>query len=101
MALRLSFESGALAGIHIVTASPSVRLGRDPQTNDILLTHPKVSRRHAVLVRKGSHFTVRDASSLNGTYLRGERIDDEAELEDGDELQIGKFKLAFFHGTKH
>ena len=98
-------------GLLIVTRGPNlgaryaldteqISIGRHPDS-EIFLDDVTVSRRHAVLVRKGSHFTVRDASSLNGTYLRGERIDDEAELEDGDELQIGKFKLAFFHGTKH
>src|SRR5580658_7802559 len=51
MALRLSFDTGALAGIHIVTAAKTVRLGRDPAHNDILLTNPKVSRRHAILER--------------------------------------------------
>ncbi len=98
-------------GLLIVTRGPNlgaryaldaeqISIGRHPDS-EIFLDDVTVSRRHAVLVRKGSHFTVRDASSLNGTYLRGERIDDEAELDDGDELQIGKFKLAFFHGTKH
>lgn len=51
MPLRLSFESGPLAGIHIVTSSQTIRLGRDPGQNDILLTNPKVSRRHAVIER--------------------------------------------------
>jgi hypothetical protein len=51
MPLRLSFETGTLAGIHIVTSAPVIRLGRDPQTNDILLTNPKVSRKHAVIER--------------------------------------------------
>jgi pSer/pThr/pTyr-binding forkhead associated (FHA) protein len=40
---------------------------------------------------------VRDAGSLNGTYLNRERID-EAPLANGDELQIGKFRLVFFSG---
>jgi pSer/pThr/pTyr-binding forkhead associated (FHA) protein len=38
---------------------------------------------------------VRDVGSLNGTYLNRERID-EASIGNGDELQIGKFKLVFF-----
>ena len=39
-----------------------------------------------------------DAGSLNGTYLNGERVDDR-EMTDGNELQVGKFKLVFVHGT--
>ena len=33
--------------------------------------------------------------SLNGTYLNGDRVDD-AELQNGDEVRIGKFRLVFF-----
>jgi len=41
-------------------------------------------------------YVVRDAGSLNGTYLNAERIDDEVVLHQGDELQVGKFRLVFF-----
>ena len=99
MALRLSFESGALAGIHIVTASPSVRLGRDPQTNDILLTHPKVSRRHAVIeksVRGGYSVDVLGTgpSKLNGDSIVG--IPGQPTvlgLSTGDRLEFGGVEI--------
>ena len=42
---------------------------------------------------------MRDVGSLNGTYLNRERID-EAPLANGDELQIGKFKLVFVAGPR-
>jgi len=48
-------------------------------------------------VRQPEGYVVRDVGSLNGTYLNRERID-EAALTQGDELQIGKFKLVFFSG---
>ena len=48
-------------------------------------------------MRRGDGYSVRDAGSLNGTYLNRERIDD-APLANGDELQIGKFRLVFFAG---
>ena len=38
-----------------------------------------------------------DVGSLNGTYLNRERVETAA-LHDGDELQIGKFKLVFLAG---
>lgn len=41
---------------------------------------------------------VRDVGSLNGTYLNRDLVES-AELNDGDELQIGRFKLVFFYGT--
>jgi len=53
-----------------------------------------VSRRHAEFYRQGGRFTVRDVGSLNGTYVNRERIE-EANLNDGDEVQIGKFRLTF------
>jgi len=56
-----------------------------------------VSRRHAEIVRQGESYLVRDAGSLNGTYVNRERID-EAPLTNGDEVQVGKFKLVFFLG---
>ena len=40
---------------------------------------------------------VRDVGSLNGTYLNRERIED-APLTNGDEVQIGKFRLVFLTG---
>jgi pSer/pThr/pTyr-binding forkhead associated (FHA) protein len=40
---------------------------------------------------------VADAGSLNGTYLNRERVE-ESPIHDGDELQIGTFKLLFLAG---
>jgi len=49
------------------------------------------------ITRVGTQYVVRDVGSLNGTYLNRERID-EAPLVNGDELQVGKFKLVFLQG---
>lgn len=103
-------QFSASQGLLIVTRGPNlgaryaldadrITVGRHPDS-EIFLDDITVSRNHAELVHTSSHYTLRDAGSLNGTYLNGVRID-EADLDDGDELQIGKFKLAFFHGTKH
>ncbi|MDN6487781.1 MAG: FHA domain-containing protein, partial [Ancrocorticia sp.] len=54
-----------------------------------------VSRRHAQFLRDGNAFTVRDSGSLNGTYVNRERID-EVPLRNGDEVQIGKYRLSFY-----
>ena len=72
------------------------RAGRHPDS-DIFLDDITVSRRHAEIVRSGDGYSVRDAGSLNGTYLNRERIAD-APLSNGDELPIGKFRLVFFSG---
>ncbi len=54
-----------------------------------------VSRDHALLVRRGSDWYIDDCGSLNGTYVNRERIESSYRLADGDELQIGKYKLTF------
>jgi pSer/pThr/pTyr-binding forkhead associated (FHA) protein len=61
---------------------------------DIFLDDVTVSRRHAEILRDGDVFMIRDAGSLNGTYVNGERVD-EAKLHSGDEIQVGKFHLVF------
>jgi len=72
------------------------RAGRHPES-DIFLDDITVSRRHAEIVRRADGFHVLDVGSLNGTYVNRDRVED-AKLSNGDELQIGKFKLVFFTG---
>jgi hypothetical protein len=72
-------------------------VGRHPDS-DVFLDDITVSRRHAVFVTDGLVTTVRDAGSLNGTYVNRVRID-ETVLASGDEVQIGKFKLAYLRGA--
>ena len=63
---------------------------------EIFLDDVTVSRRHAVLVERDGAFFVEDQGSLNGTFLNRRRIES-AQLEDGDELQVGKYRLSFLH----
>ena len=88
---------GAKAGARIALDADLITLGRHPES-DVFLDDVTVSRRHAEVRREGARYWVRDVGSLNGTYLNRELTDD-AELTDGDELQVGKFKLVFVHGT--
>ncbi len=68
-----------------------VTVGRHP-SSDIFLDDITVSRRHAEFRREDGRFWVYDVGSLNGTYVNSERTED-ARLETGDEVQVGKFKL--------
>jgi pSer/pThr/pTyr-binding forkhead associated (FHA) protein len=68
-------------------------IGRSPEC-DVFLDDVTVSRRHAELVRAGDVFSIRDLGSLNGTYVNRKRIE-AADLTDGDEVQIGKYRLTF------
>ena len=94
----LLVKRGPNAGSKFILESDTVRAGRHPDS-DIFLDDITVSRRHAEFVRRPGGFVVRDADSLNGTYLNRERID-EAQLQNGDEVQIGKFKLIYLASTE-
>jgi len=90
-------KRGPNAGSKFVLENDVTAAGRHPDS-EIFLDDITVSRRHAEIVRGDGGWTVKDAGSLNGTYLNRERIE-EATLRSGDELQIGKFKLVFFSGA--
>ncbi|UGS36335.1 FHA domain-containing protein [Capillimicrobium parvum] len=68
-------------------------IGRRPDS-DIFLDDVTVSRDHALLVRRGNDLYLDDLGSLNGSYVNRRRIESH-QLDDGDELQIGKYKLTF------
>ena len=96
------------AGLLVVTRGPNsgskfeidrdtTSIGRHPDS-DIFLDDVTVSRRHVEITREGGQFQVRDAGSLNGTYLNRERIE-QGQLSSGDELQVGTFRLLFLTGN--
>ena len=68
-------------------------IGRSPDA-EIFLDDVTVSRDHAVLVHRADGWHLDDSGSLNGTYVNRRRIDSH-QLEDGDELQVGKYKLTY------
>lgn len=88
----LIVKRGPNAGSRYVLGPELTTLGRHPES-DVFLDDVTVSRRHAEITRDGARLLVRDVGSLNGTYLNRERIEDEAPLHHGDELQVGKFRL--------
>ena len=69
-------------------------VGRSPDCG-IFLDDVTVSRRHAVLRERDNGFFIEDQGSLNGTFVNRKRVES-AQLDDGDELQIGKYRLTFF-----
>jgi pSer/pThr/pTyr-binding forkhead associated (FHA) protein len=90
LVVRRGYEEGS----RFLLDADLTTVGRHPNA-DILLDDVTVSRRHAEFVRTDATFVVKDLASLNGTYYQGHRID-EAILEDGAEVQIGKFQLTFY-----
>ncbi|NHC14280.1 FHA domain-containing protein [Motilibacter deserti] len=89
----LVVRRGPNAGSRFLLDEDVTTAGRHPQS-DIFLDDVTVSRRHAEFVRSGQGFAVRDVGSLNGTYVNRERID-EVVLSDGDEVQVGKYRMVF------
>jgi hypothetical protein len=84
---------GGRAGEAFPLQGERLTVGRRPDS-DIFLDDVTVSRDHAVIVARGGDHYLDDCGSLNGTYVNHRRIESHR-LRDGDELQIGKYKLAF------
>ena len=92
----LVVQRGPGSGSRFLLDADQVTAGRHPDS-EIFLDDVTVSRRHAEFDRTGTTFTVADVGSLNGTYVNRDRID-KVQLKDGDEVQIGKFRLVFLSG---
>ena len=86
-------SGGGRAGEHFIPQGDRTTIGRSPD-NDIFLDDVTVSRKHAVVLQSGGELRIEDLGSLNGTFLNRRRIET-GELADGDELQIGKYRLTF------
>ncbi len=84
---------GGRVGESFALEGERLTVGRRPES-EVFLDDVTVSRDHAILVRRGSDYYLDDCGSLNGTYVNRRRIESQR-LVDGDELQIGKYKLAF------
>jgi FHA domain/zinc-ribbon domain len=84
---------GGRAGETFPLGGDRMTVGRRPDS-DVFLDDITVSRDHAVIVRRGGDYYLDDCGSLNGTYVNRSRIESHR-LTDGDELQVGKYKLAF------
>ena len=97
-ALRAEPDTGPclafnLDGRHMTRELPLgwTRIGRSAAA-DVRLDDPTVSRRHALIVRTAEGLRALDDRSLNGLFVNGRRVE-WARLSDGDELEIGRFRL--------
>jgi pSer/pThr/pTyr-binding forkhead associated (FHA) protein len=92
-------KRGPNAGSQFLLNLPVTSIGRHP-ASDIFLDDVTVSRRHAELQLENGEVRVVDVGSLNGTYVNREAVDS-AMLVNGDEVQIGKFRLTFLTTPKN
>jgi hypothetical protein len=86
-------SGGGRVGESFALDGERMTIGRRPDAA-IFLDDVTVSRDHALVVRRGDDLFLDDLGSLNGTYVNRHRVDSH-KLADGDELQIGKYKLTF------
>ncbi|MES1248059.1 MAG: FHA domain-containing protein [Actinomycetota bacterium] len=84
---------GGRAGESFSPQGDRTTIGRSPDCG-IFLDDVTVSRRHAAIVRRDDRWSIEDLGSLNGTFVNRRRVET-ASLEDGDEIQIGKYRLTF------
>jgi pSer/pThr/pTyr-binding forkhead associated (FHA) protein len=84
---------GGRVGESFAVQGERMSIGRRPDS-DVFLDDITVSRDHAVLIHRGTDWHLDDCGSLNGTYINRQRIDSQR-LHEGDEVQIGKYKLTF------
>ncbi|MDO5662087.1 MAG: FHA domain-containing protein [Brachybacterium sp.] len=89
----LIVRKGPNLGARFLLDADRTVVGRHPNS-EIFLDDVTVSRKHAAFVRESEGIVVRDLGSLNGTYVGRERVD-EALLQPGQEVQIGKYRLTF------
>jgi pSer/pThr/pTyr-binding forkhead associated (FHA) protein len=86
-------SGGGRAGEVFNVAGEKLTIGRSPEA-EVFLDDVTVSRNHALLVRRGDGLYIDDLGSLNGTYVNRRRIESH-KLQNGDELQVGKYKLTY------
>ena len=84
---------GGRVGESFAVDGERMSIGRRPDS-EVFLDDVTVSRDHALLIRRGEQWHLDDCGSLNGTYVNRSRIESQR-LEEGDEVQIGKYKLTF------
>jgi len=86
-------SGGGRAGETYALQAARTTIGRHPDS-DVFLDDVTVSRNHAIVTREDDAYVIADQGSLNGTYVNRRRIERQT-LLDGDELQVGKYKLTF------
>ncbi|WP_420175095.1 FHA domain-containing protein [Luteococcus sp. OSA5] len=91
----LIVERGPGAGARYLLDNDEVTVGRHPDS-DIFLDDITVSRHHVKFTLVDGNWHVADQNSLNGTYVNRTLVDGQAMLRQGDEVQIGKFRMIFF-----
>ncbi|MCA9015215.1 MAG: FHA domain-containing protein [Planctomycetaceae bacterium] len=76
-------------GRPIVLDKAIILVGRHPDCDIVITDSPKISRKHCCLAIVNDRPVVRDLGSMNGVYVNGKKVDQQAWLKLNDELKIG------------
>lgn len=90
----LVVEHGPDEGARFLLDTDETSAGRHTDSG-IFLDDVTVSRHHATFTRSGRTFSVRDLGSLNGTYVNRRLVEGQVSLRNGDEVQIGKYRMIY------
>lgn len=92
-------EEGPLVGLTLAfeetEADNEWTLGRDPETSDVVLEDPMVSRQHAILKATPEGMLFENLSSVNPATQNGMVIAEPVLLKEGDIIQIGSTFFRF------
>jgi len=75
-------------------------LGRDPN-NDVSISDPEVSRRHARFIYQNENYLIEDLGSTNGTFLNGNRLSSPQQLRPGDVITFGESIIVVFENASY
>jgi ABC-type multidrug transport system ATPase subunit/pSer/pThr/pTyr-binding forkhead associated (FHA) protein/ABC-type multidrug transport system permease subunit len=70
---------------------PKITIGRSTECDVVLPGQSSISRKHAVIEKRGKRFFLTDLGSMNGTFLNGKRIDGSVEVRETDAIYIGRY----------
>ena len=98
--ITLTYDAGVETSLETLPELPPIPLqaatltiGRTGE-NTVVLNHPQVSARHALLEKVDGGYRITDQNSTNHVYVNGERVTQRA-LHTGDEIRIGPYRLTY------
>lgn len=94
----INFVSGVLAGQQFEIQPEGAYIGRESSLSQIVVSDPRISKRHLWIGVKDGQVKIADQDSRNGTFVndpRSERVT-ETTLNDGDTVILGESDVARF-----
>ena len=100
MQVKLRVVGGKNDGREITISGPEFVIGRGEGTH-LRPQSDLISRKHCALIIEDGKAFIKDFGSRNGTYLNGERVEDQQQLKVGDRLRVGRlhFEVQIDHAV--